>query len=74
MVDFGYEFKYRNNEVGKEHLASEGSCDPEPTFPVEHRIPFHFKIKLPPPRYYPIILKRDDFGKILATTFPPEAV
>ena len=34
-------------------------------------IPFQITIKLPPPRYYPEILKRDNKGRIVTIKFPP---
>lgn len=38
---------------------------------LQKKIPFQFTIKMPPPRYYPEILKRDDKGRIITSKFPP---
>jgi hypothetical protein len=41
------------------------------TFSVEKKIPFQFTVKMPPPRYHPMILERDKKGRILKLVFPP---
>jgi hypothetical protein len=41
------------------------------TFSEDKKIPFQFTIKMPPPRYYPMILERDKKGRILKSEFPP---
>jgi len=52
-------------------LASNYQLVPEPTFSEDKVIPFQFTIKMPPPRYYPEILKRDGKGRIVTSKFPP---
>jgi hypothetical protein len=41
------------------------------TFSEDKKIPFQFTIKMPLPRYYPMILERDEKGRILKLVFPP---
>jgi len=44
---------------------------PNLTFSEDKKIPFHFTIEIPPPRYYPIILERDKERRLVASKFPP---
>jgi len=61
----------RDSQHGTLTLASDSHLEPEPTFSEEKRIPFQFTIKMPSPRYYPEILKRDDKGRIVTSKFLP---
>jgi len=45
----------------------------EPTFSEEKVIPYQFTVKMPPPRYYPMILERDEKGRIITSKFLPMA-
>ena len=60
-------------------LAPNNQLEPEPTFSEEKAvsaecnrgiIPFQFTVKMPSPRYYPEILKRDRKGRIVDSKFP----
>ncbi len=50
--------------------ASESQLESEPTFFEDKVIPFQFTVKMPPPRYYPMILERDEMGRIKSSEFP----
>ncbi|OGM25762.1 hypothetical protein A3D00_02575 [Candidatus Woesebacteria bacterium RIFCSPHIGHO2_02_FULL_38_9] len=64
----------RNSQDETPTPASDSQLEPEPTFSEDKVIPFQFTIKMPPPRYYPKILERDNKGRIVNSKFPPLAV
>jgi len=64
------EFISRNSEHENQLPGSESQLELEPTFLEEKIIPFQFTVKMPPPRYYPMILKRDEKGRIVDSKFP----
>ena len=80
MIESSHEF---NSMWDSEHetptLASNASSEPNPTFSEgkitcgerSRTIHYEFHIKMPKPRYYPMILARDEKGRILGSKFPP---
>jgi len=56
------------------NLASGSQIELEPTFLENKVIPFQFAIKMPSPRYYPEILKRDKKGRIINSKFPSSVI
>jgi len=80
MLKYIYEFfRSRDSQPETPTLASSNQLEPEPTFSEdkattcgEHSrtIPFQFTVKMPPPRYFPEILKRDGKGRIVTSKFP----
>lgn len=65
-----YEPISRDSEHGTTSPGSEDQLEPEPTFSEDKVIPFQFTVKMPTPRYYPLILKRDEKGRIIDSKFP----
>ena len=72
MLNYTYEFlRSRDSEHETPTLALNASLEPNPIFSEDKVIPFEFHIKMPPPRYYPMILQRDEKGRIITSKFPP---
>ena len=62
--------KCRNSQDGTQTPGSNNQLESEPTFSGNKVIPFQFTVKMPPPRYYPMILERDEKGRIVSSKFP----
>lgn len=52
-----------DSQHGISDLASIDQLEPDLTYSEDKKIPFQFTIKMPPPKYYPEILKRDERGE-----------
>lgn len=65
-----YEPKGRNSQDENKLPGSDSQLESEPTFSGDKVIPFQFTVKMPPPRYYPLILERDNKGRIVNSKFP----
>ena len=65
-----YESRSRDRQDETQLLASNNQLGPNSTFFQDKTIPFEFHIKMPSPRYYPMILKRDEKGRIITSKFP----
>lgn len=63
-----------NSQDGTPTSGSNNQLEPEPTFSEDKVIPFQFTVKMPPPRYYPMILERDKKGRIVSSKFPPMSI
>ena len=74
MLKYAHESFCRDSQPETPTLASNGYSEPEPTFSEDKVIPFQFTIKMPKPRYFPEILKRDCRGKIVKSEFPSSIV
>lgn len=61
----------RDSEHENKLLGSNNQLEPEPTFSEDKVIPFQFTVKMPSPRYHPMILQRDEKGRIINSKFPP---
>lgn len=59
-----------DRQDGNQLLASNILLGPNSTFSEDKTIPFEFHIKMPSPRYYPMILERDGRGRIVTSKFP----
>lgn len=70
MVKYPHVITNWDSQRETPNLALSNQLEPEPTFSEEKVIHFQFTVKLPPPRYYPQILKRDEKGRIVASKFP----
>ena len=74
MLKYNHEFlRSGDRQDGTQLLASDNQSERNPTFSQDKIIPFEFYIKMPPPRYYPMILERDEKGRIVDSKFPPIA-
>jgi hypothetical protein len=70
LIYFTHELISRNSQDGTPTPASNNQIESESTFSEEKVVPFQFTIKMPPPRYYPMILERDEKGRIISSKFP----
>jgi len=71
IQDAKFKIRCRDGQHGTPALASDNQLIPDPTFIEDKTIPFQFTIKMPPPRYYPMILERDKKGRIVTSKFLP---
>jgi hypothetical protein len=60
----------RNSQDENQLPGSNNQLEPEPTNYPDKVIPFQFTVKMPSPRYYPVILDRDEKGRIVSSKFP----
>lgn len=60
----------RDTEHENTNLGSDNQLEPKSTFSEDKIIPIQFTVKMPPPRYYPVILERDKMGRIITSKFP----
>ena len=70
MIEYAHVTLNWDSEHETTPPASDGQLEPEPTSSEDKVIPFQFTIKMPPPRYYPLILERDEKGRIINSKFP----
>ncbi|OGM10032.1 hypothetical protein A2Z67_02015 [Candidatus Woesebacteria bacterium RBG_13_36_22] len=70
MLKYAHGIKNWDRQDGTQLLASNIQLGPNSTFFQDKTIPFEFHIKMPLPRYYPIILERDKKGRIVNSKFP----
>lgn len=66
-----YGTKCRDRQDGTQFLASDILLGPNSKFYQDKTIPFELHIIMPPPRYYPVILERDEKGRIVNSKFSP---
>ena len=71
MIKYAHGFKNWDRQDGTQLIASDSQLGPNPTFFQDKTIHFEFHIKMSYPRYYPIILERDEKGRIVTSKFPP---
>jgi hypothetical protein len=74
MIKYAHESFVWDSQHETPTLVSINQSGLESTFSEDKVIPFQFTVKLPSPRYYPEILKRDEKGRIITSKFPEMAI